>query len=410
MARALALTAGVLAAALAGCNPFGTSGAFTCENDTQCNVQGATGGGRCEMTTGFCSYADDTCPDGHRYGDNAGGNSGKCVGGGAGDDGGIDSPPGPPCYGATNGIVKVCFATPPTGDVPLPGTIDTDASTLCTTPMSGGNGYCVIAGNAIHADDSVVVTGLKPLILVAVTSITIVAGATLDLASHISPARVGAGAGSPDCGAGTLPIAGSGGGGGAGGSFGGKGGNGGNGGGGGTSGKPAAVQTPTILRGGCPGQDGINGTPGVGGKGGGAVYLIADSTITISGAINASGEGGHAGQTGSAGGGGGGSGGMIGLDAPTIDNTGVVFANGASGGEGSGTSTPGNPGPEPTSTAASAPPMSASTSGGDGGGGSGGGTATGGNAANGTNGGGGGGGGIGVIKVYRGTLNGMRSP
>ena len=393
---------------VAGCRFDLPEGA--CTANDQCK-SGA--GGRCEPN-GFCSYADGSCPSGQRYG----GNSGVCVGQTSGGDGGIDGPSGPFCPGATGGIVKPCFAMPPMGDVPLPGTIDTDTSTLCTTPMSGGNGYCVIAGNTINADDTVAVTGSKPLVLVAVTDITIVSGATLDMASHNNPTlpRTGAGAGSPDCMAGTLPTTNGGGGGGAGGSFGGAGGNGGNGNAGaGAGGQPAAVQTPTTLRGGCPGQAGINGTFGVGGKGGGAVYLIANTSITIAGAINASGEGGHPGITGSAGAGGGGSGGMIGLDAPTITNTGVVFANGASGGEGSGLATAGNLGPEPTNAAPSPAPASNSGIGGDGGTGSGTGALTGGNGQNGSGGGspgggGGGGGGLGVIKVYRGTLGGTRSP
>jgi hypothetical protein len=324
------------------------------------------------------------------------------------------------CYGADNGLVRPCYPVAPTGDLTLPGTLDTDTSTLCGAPLRGGNGYCVVAANNITLDDSVVATGSKPLVLVAASTITIESGATLDVASRHStfPPRKGAGAGSTDCTAGTPPTVsggGGGGGGGAGGSFGGAGGRGGAGNNGaGTGGSPGAVQVPTFLRGGCPGQDGINGTPGMGGKGGGAVYLIA-SRISISGAIKASGEGGHPGLTGSAGGGGGGSGGMIGLDAPMITNFGDVFANGASGGEGSGPATPGNLGPEPTSTAASPPPMSGTNNGGDGGGGSGIGIPTGRNGSNGSGGGspgggGGGGGGLGVIKVYRGTSTGNVSP
>jgi hypothetical protein len=107
---------------------------------------------------------------------------------------------------------------------------------------------------------------------------------------------------------------------------------------------------------------------------------------------------------------------MIGLDSPTINNTGSVFANGASGGEGSGQTTPGNFGPEPTSAAPSAAPVSGTNNGGDGGGGTGTGTNTGDNGKDGAGGGlsggggGGGGGGLGVIKVYRGTLGGQCSP
>jgi hypothetical protein len=322
------------------------------------------------------------------------------------------------CYGASNGLVRPCFTSAPTGDITLQGSLNTDTSPMCMPPKSGGDGYCVIAANNITVADTVAATGSKPLVLVATARIESESGTTLDVASHHSsiPPRTGAGAGSADCMMGTLPLANGGGGGGAGGSFAAAGGNGGSGNGNaGAGGRPGAMQVPTILRGGCPGQDGINGTFGIGGKGGGAVYLIANTAIVISGAINASGEGGRPGVTGSAGGGGGGSGGMIGLDAPTINNSGVVYANGASGGEGGGVATAGIIGPEPTGTTPSPPAGGGTTNGGDGGTGSGAGATAGGPGSNGAGGGnpgggGGGGGGIGVIKVYRGTLGGMHSP
>jgi len=79
---------GVLVA-LAGCSPFG-GGSFACERDDQC--VSASGPGVCEPT-GFCSFLDDGCPSGRRYGDSSGPDAGKCVGdGGSGDDGGFDSP------------------------------------------------------------------------------------------------------------------------------------------------------------------------------------------------------------------------------------------------------------------------------------------------------------------------------
>jgi hypothetical protein len=419
MAKALALTAGLLAVAWSGCSPFGGGSAFNCENDSQCN---ASIGGVCELSVGLCSYPNSSCDSGRSFGNNSGPRSGDCVEDGTVQppDAAIDTPPGLACYGATNGMIKPCFATAPMGELTLPATIDTDTSGLCTTPMTGGGNFCLIAANNISVADTVAAIGAKPLVLLAVATITIVNGATLDVASHHStvPARTGAGAGSSDCMPGTLPQNNNGGGGGAGGAFGGAGGNGGNGNGGGggsgVGGRPGQPQVPTTLRGGCPGQNGINGTFGAGGKGGGAVYLIAN-TIQIAGAINASGEGGHQGLTGSAGGGGGGSGGMIVLDAPNITNTGVVFANGASGGEGSGQGTAGTIGPEPTSAAPSPAPQGNTNNGGDGGTGSGTGNVNGGSGQNGAGGpspggGGGGGGGVGVIKVYRDTLEGTVSP
>ncbi|HSK01076.1 MAG TPA: hypothetical protein VK932_07535, partial [Kofleriaceae bacterium] len=173
MAKALALAAGVLAAALTttltGC--FGGASAFTCSTNEQCNANGI---GTCQPDN-LCSYADASCmQSGQRYGDNAGDQSGKCVGESGGGDGGMNDV----CYGAPNGLVRPCFSSAPTEDITLPGTIDTDTSTLCGAPLSGGNGYCVIAANNITLDDSVAATGSKPLVLVAASTITIEAGPT----------------------------------------------------------------------------------------------------------------------------------------------------------------------------------------------------------------------------------------
>ena len=361
---------------------------------------------------GFCTFADGTCASGQRYEDRSGANSGVCVGeepipGEAGAEAGD---PQPFCIGDPSGV-RVCFATRPTGDMSLPAAIDTDSTTACMTPMSGGGGYCVIAAERLRGDILVAVTGTKPLVLVATTTIEI--SGTLDAASHRGNtppnyATAQTGAGSDPAGGCSPPGTPGNNAGGAGGTLVDLGGTGGNGG-----GAPGAAQTITTVRGGCRGQNGNTGNAGLGGHGGGAVYLIAD-TITISGQINASGEGGHPGIAGDAGGGGGGSGGFIGLDAQTITNTGVVYANGASGGEGSGNVGTGSPGPEPNSAAASPGSPSFSVGGNGGSGGAGGsmaGAATGGTGENsGGAGGGGGGGGTGVIKVYRGTLIGQFSP
>jgi len=406
MAKALRWTAGVLAAAFAGCNPFG-GGVYHCETSDQCN---ADVNGVCQPD-GLCSYPDLDCPSGQRYGDSAGDQSGECA---------VST-----CFGT--GLVKPCFSPVPAGEVNLTEAIDTDTSPLCATDVTGADGLCVIAGERILIGVPIAATGSRPLVLVARSTIEI--GGVLDVASHHATSgppymtrQIGAGAGMAACDAGAAPTEGQGGGGGAGGSFGGAGGNGGNAPGGGTGGVPSATQAVATLRGGCPGQSGIRGSFGAGGHGGGVVYLIAETSIAISGRINASGEGGLGAIMGNAGAGGGGSGGMIGLDAPAIMNTGVVFANGGSGGEGSGATNafPGRLGPEPTGAASSPPTPNSSPNGGDGGGGSAGGTAAGdangGRGGDGTDvsgfigGGGGGGGGTGVIKVYRGTLGGEHSP
>lgn len=412
MAKGLALTAGVLAASLTGCSPFGGGAAFTCTDSEQCNLQGP---GRCEPN-GFCSYTDTNCASGQIYGDNSGGLSGICVGDEPPPDGGTDGG-NKTCYGAMNGLVRPCFRPAPTGDVMLTTAINTTNDARCSRDVTDvPAGLCVIAGATITvpAGATIEVTGDKPLVLVATDSIRITG--TLDAASHRSTTspdmhgQAGAGSDPTDgCAPGNLPgISG----GGAGGSFIALGGTGGAG--TGAGGQPGTARA-LALRGGCRGQDAQGtGLMALGGRGGGAVYLIA-TTITIEGTINASGEGGHRGiSPGDSPGGGGGSGGLIGLDAMTIDNTnGTVFANGGGGGEGSGNGASGNHGADPNSVA----PAIGGTGGGGGNGGAGGaggtggGNATGGNGQSAAgNGGGGGGGAAGVIKVYRGTLDGQFSP
>lgn len=63
---------------LAGCS---VTEAFTCSADEQCVADGAAG--RCEAA-GVCSFPDEACPSGHRYGGLAGELSGECVEVGAG--------------------------------------------------------------------------------------------------------------------------------------------------------------------------------------------------------------------------------------------------------------------------------------------------------------------------------------
>ena len=127
-------------------------------------------------------------------------------------------------------------------------------------------------------------------------------------------------------------------GGGAGGSFSGPGNNGGNGP-NGVGAVATAASLGTGLHGGCPGSlGGASGTEnGPAGFGGGAIYLVAGTSITITKAIRASGGGGLGGTGDSAGGGGGGSGGMIVIESPlsTLSGSAELAANGGGGGEGS---------------------------------------------------------------------------
>ncbi len=415
MAKAVAGVA-MLCAALAACSPFGGVEAFHCTADPDCS------GGFCEAD-GLCSFTDLACESGHRYGSLAGGQSGKCVG--APGDGPVDQPvvqpeAGDTCYGDPAGLVRPCFAPSnlPTGAVSLPAAIDTTNDPLCSTTVINTAGVCVIAADTITVSATSLVTGTRPLVLVAVTTMQL--DATIDVGSDRGAATRGAASNDAGCDGGTAATnTGGQGGGGGGGSFGTKGGDGG--GIAATKGLAGAAQVPAALRGGCPGQDGKEGggaagTRGVGGASGGAVYLIAETSITVAagGGVNANGAGGSTGLTNflSAGGGGGGSGGMIVFDSPTITNAGIVAANGGGGAEGTGVNQAGLQGKDPVGIAGGGGSGNISTSGGDGAAGASG-TTTGGNGATGTGAvvsGGGGGGGVGVIRVFRGAIAGQISP
>jgi hypothetical protein len=386
------------------CSPYG-GGSFACTEDTQCASNGV-------CASGFCAFPDPLCDSMFRYGDLSGPNSGLCVGATNPDidaavDAEVPTPDGAVCYG--NGLVRPCFASPPTGTLTYTATvIDTDTSNMCASLVgANANSWCVLAGSSITVSTGfLAATGSRPLVLVSTGTINI--QGVLSVASSRQFNRSGPAANVAGCNAGTAPTMTSGG---AGGSFGGKGGNGAVAG-GGTAGISGNALTVTALRGGCPGQDGADaaamGRGGDGGDGGGAVWLFAATSITISGSITASGMAGlNADANSSSGGGGGGAGGFIGLEAPTVMNTGNVFANGGGGGEASGSMSTGNPGGESTNaTTAGAGGAGGTNFGSDGGNGSVGGTLTGQvGVATCTSpcttpaAGGGGGGGAGIIKV-----------
>jgi hypothetical protein len=388
---------GAVALCLAACSPYG-GGSFTCTDDDSCGA-----GGVCEAD-GFCAFSDTTCASGLKYGGLSGPSSNQCVPA-AGGDGGVadaapDTPPNEFCYGT--GVVVACFAAPPTGTQAIATPIDTD--TFSCADVIGTSPGCVIAADSITISGPVNVTGGQPLVLVAVTTIEI--SGTLDASSHRG-GQTGAAANAATCDPGTAPSGAHDGG--AGGSFGGTGG-----GGGGGTGIPGATSSAATLHGGCPGQDGGGANKGAHGDGGGAVYLIADGSIAITGTIDASGAGATGGQAAQSGGGGAGAGGMIGLDSPTVTG-GMIYANGGGGGEGgTAAGNAGNVGQDPTSPMMPAAGGTGSTSGGDGGAGAAGGALVGMPGMLGTGGGanGGGGGGAGVVKLYRAQMisGGMVSP
>lgn len=319
-----------------------------------------------------------------------GGGDGSGSGGG---DGGFG------CYGT--GMIVVCPLTqpPPSFDVTVPVTLDTNVAGNCTA-VSGTNVAmtCVVLAEEMTISADVRGIGMRPLVFVATKSMKI--QGRIDVASR--DGIPGAGFTRSACANGIGPsgIAG-----GAGGSFGGQGGRGGNGGGG----TPGPSTIPTSLRGGCHGQDGAGpfSIGGDGADGGGGFYAIAGMSIELSGSVNASGEGGDGGSfggTNGGGGGGGGSGGMVVLDAPAVAISGELFANGGGGGGGSsGVSNAGN-GHDPTNAQTMPAGGTNATGAGRGGRGALGALVDGGAGENEewgiAYGGGGGGGGVGFTRIY----------
>jgi hypothetical protein len=329
----------------------------------------------------------------------------------------IDAPP-PPCFN-TGLLGKLCLSATPI-DVTLSSPINTSDAKVCTqtaTQSGSAPDLCVIAGKTITVQGNVTATGNRALVLVAVETLTVAAGATLDASSTTAnPRRTGAGANQGTCDPPSKPQdSGQGAGAAGGGSLATQGSDGGDGntnGGtaqGGNAGKAQAA--PTVLRGGCAGGRGgssfVVANGGTGGDGGGALYLIAGTSIAITGDVFASGAGGDGGGA-QSGGGGGGTGGMIGLDAPVVASgasitiNGRVVANGGAGASGGGGMGAGNPGKDGTTTTWN----TAAAGGGGGGTGGGGGPGTAVNSANpanggnSNNGGGGGGGGLGIVTIY----------
>jgi hypothetical protein len=339
-----------LAALLGGC--FG-GGAFTCSDSPQCGA-----GGTCQPN-GLCSFPDAACASGQAYGEGSGPLSGVCVGDEPPDaataDADPDDPDAAPPVDAACEVddLDVCALGADDGVIELGGEIlDTDSDARCRDHAQGGGAdeACLIYGSSITvvAGATTTVTGGRPLVLVAATTITI--AGTLDAGSgdghdgpSSNPAACLAFPTAPETDAG-------GGGGGAGGSFAATGGDGGE---GDTNDSPpntaaggthtAAVGVPAVIRGGCGGQRGGDqggggggaGDGGDGGRGGGGVWLVARGAVVVEagGAVSAAGAGGAGGEE-HAGGGGGGAGGMIRIGAPTVTIAGTVAANGGGGGGG----------------------------------------------------------------------------
>lgn len=269
--------------------------------------------------------------------------------------------------------LKVCLRTAPTAPVDLNGQAITTSGTtnsLCATSQpidwlaDGQRPACFIVGTDITLEGTVTLRGDRPVVFVATGSITV--NATLAASAQRTNNFVPAGfdAAAADC---PVPevvptMSASGGGGGAGGALGGRGGNGGAGQNGANPGGRSGAPAITILHGGCVGQDGANNgtamTGGIGGYGGGGVYLVAGGNISFgaSASIDANGAAGRGGNA-MAGGGGGGSGGMIILWAGGALELGanvVLWANGGGGASGS-TNQLGKDGSDPVAPLVPAP-------------------------------------------------------
>jgi hypothetical protein len=305
-------------------------------------------------------------------------------------------------------------------DAPGVDSINTDTDPRCRTlTQTGGGAVCLVYVTSATIGGQLIATGSRPLAIASTSTINITG--VIDVASRRTDNKVGAGADGACTFAATPQVDIGGGGGGAGGSLGAKGGNGGQ----GDSddslgdddeanpGLAGTALTPTVLRGGCRGQAGANesgqgGNGGTGGHSGGALYLYAATSITISGngLVGASGAGGGGGGV-QAGGGGGGTGGMVVVESPQITIAGTIAANGGGGGEGgtrggtviNPTTIAGKPGSDGTATTT---PAAGGNNNDDriGPGGAGGaGSTSAVDGSSGTSGGGGGGGSVGIIKL-----------
>jgi hypothetical protein len=311
-----------------------------------------------------------------------------------------------PCLG--QGILTALCLESPQPTINLTSAIDTSSDPRCRkVPQDSGPELCVLDAHDIVVSELVMVTGTRPLVLLAENSVEITS--VLDASSRRGM-RTGAGAQMCASGNGANGLNGAGGGGG--GSFGFSGGAGGSGQSGAmfpaSGGMPSTVSPQTAVYGGCAGgAGGIGGTSGVGaasaGDGGGAIYVIAGTQIHVAAgaSINASGAAGGGALAKLNGGGGAGSGGFIALDAPMIIIDGELFARGGGGGGGGGTSAASSPGTEAIGAGGAVPGGAAASGGSRGGDGCGapGGT-VGGFASSAPAGGGGGGGACGRIRLY----------
>ncbi len=235
---------------------------------------------------------------------------------------------------------SVCFDTFPRQDLALAGTIETDTDARCEVQAQGDGGpdVCLIAATMIEVTSPLRPSGSRPLVLAAEQDVTV--EALIDLDGGEKDAAAGANSGPCTTVASDMNGGGGGGGFAADGAAGGRGqdyqfspaGSG-----------PDSPVSVSFIRGGCDGASaGAGGSAIAGGTAGGAIYILAGNVIdvTADGEITAGGGGGRGGGApggggfGDCGGGGGASGGLLAFDAPSVSVEGAVFATGGGGGGG----------------------------------------------------------------------------
>lgn len=326
-------------------------------------------------------------------------------------------PDGPPA--CVPGIINLCVENAEARTLTVSDAMNFDTGGGgCTKVLTqqGGPDICLVFVNRIEITSTGTLTAFGPRALALAAKEQLIVDGRIDASARRDPMRTGAGSladTAAACAFATAPEPEEhgGAGGGAGGSYGTQGGAGGTGdldmstpddgnGAGGTPGQAAAF---SILRGGCPGQQGAqNSGAGRGGAGGGALYLSSPIIrINGTGSVLAAGAGGTHGDAtnNGGGGGGGGSGGLIIMQGANVTVTGTLRATGGGGGQGGSNASlgeAGQDGAEPTGTNAAL--------GGDqqvnGGNGGNGGASAGPTAGDDDNfAGGGGGGGNGIIRI-----------
>ena len=314
-----------------------------------------------------------------------------------------------------------------TGTIMIGGVPSTELARAVVTQTGSSLEALVVSARdlTIPADVEIRATGSRPLILVAVGSMTVSGRITVAGAPGAPGAGAdlacATGAGQP----GAIQTADNdldGGAGGGGGGF-------------GTAGGTGAYVSPVVAKpqataggadwgnitlaplvGGCSGGTGaeLDGGAVAAGGGGGGLQLVGETIIvTSSGEVTASGGGGRGAEDEAAGGGGGGSGGAVLFHADGLTIAGVITANGGAGGEGrrdTQAGTPGENGNTARLTATTPAEGGHGAAGGNGGDGgvllvAGAGAEAGVGSDTETAGGGGGGGGVGRVRLLATTMN-----